>query len=96
MSRGVLSDHVRLHTSSGQGGTRRDDGARSVNRGVEVGTAACGVFYSGCSNVQIKKTKRRQKQRQSDVSVKKKKQKKRGSRRLGQCCVCERDSLMMM
>lgn len=39
----ALSDHVGLHTSSGQGGMRRDEGARSVNRGVEGKTESQGT-----------------------------------------------------
>lgn len=39
----VLSDHVGLHTSSGQGGMRRDEGAKSVNRGEEGKTRSEGT-----------------------------------------------------
>lgn len=39
----VLSDHVGLPTSSGQGGAQRDEGARSVNRGVEGKTESQGT-----------------------------------------------------
>lgn len=39
----ALSDHVGLHTSSGQGGMRRDEGAGSVNRGVEGKTESQGT-----------------------------------------------------
>lgn len=39
----VLSDHVGLHTSSRQGGTQRDEGARSRHRGVEGKTESQGT-----------------------------------------------------